>query len=111
MSEMIKNIEKEKVFNIAEAGAYVEGGVSSLTLAQKPGVGITILAFDAGEGVSSHAAPGDALVVVLEGEAIITIDGRENHVGAGDSVVMPAGIPHAVKALTKYKMLLTVVKE
>lgn len=61
--------------------------------------------------MSSHAAPGDALVVVLEGEAIITIDGRENHVGAGDSVVMPAGIPHAVKALTKYKMFLTVVKE
>lgn len=111
MSEMIKNIEKEKVFKIAEAVAYEEGGVSSLTLAQKPGVGITILAFDAGEGVSSHAAPGDALVVVLEGEAIITIDGRENHVGAGDSVVMPAGIPHAVKALTKYKMLFTVVKE
>ena len=52
MSEMIKNIEKEKVFKIAEAVAYEEGGVSSLTLAQKPGVGITILAFDAGEGVS-----------------------------------------------------------
>ena len=71
---------------------------------------MTLFAFDAGEGVSTHAAPGDALVFVLEGEAEITIDGTPHTVTGGNAIVMPAGIPHAVKAIKPFKMLLTVVK-
>lgn len=108
---MIRNVPSEKPALLKDIINIRENQIISKVLTDSEHIHMTVLAFDAGEGVSSHAAPGDALVVVLEGEAIITIDGRENHVGAGDSVVMPAGIPHAVKALTKYKMLLTVVKE
>ncbi len=111
MSKLIKNIEHAVPFEIEHVLAYEEGKVSSLTLAQMPGVGMTLLAFDAEEGISTHAAPGDALVVVLDGEADITIDGKVNRVSKGESIVLPAGIPHSVKAVTKYKMLLTVVKE
>lgn len=108
---MIRNVPSEKPVLLKDIINIRENQIISKVLTDSEHIHMTVLAFDAGEGVSSHAAPGDALVVVLEGEAIITIDGRENHVGAGDSVVMPAGISHAVKALTKYKMLLTVVKE
>ena len=91
--------------------AYEPGRVVSLTLAQQPGVGMTLFAFDAGEGVSTHAAPGDAMVYVLEGEAQITIDGAPHSVTGGSAIILPAGIPHAVAAVTPFKMLLTVVKE
>lgn len=107
---LIKNIEHCEVFELVNLVEYEAGKVSSLTLAQKPGVGITVLAFDEGEGVSTHAAPGDAMVVILDGEAMITIDGKEYRAKAGETIVMPANIPHAVKAVTKFKMLLTVVK-
>ncbi len=110
MSELIKNIEHSKGIVLADLVQYEEGKVSSLTLAQKPGVGITVFAFDANEGVSTHAAPGDAMAYILDGEAKITIDGVEHVAKAGEAIVMPSGIPHAVKAITRFKMLLTVVK-
>ena len=71
---------------------------------------MTLFAFDAGEGVSTHAAPGDAMAYILEGEAQITIDGVIHQVTGGGAIIMPAGIPHAVKAITPFKMLLTVVE-
>ncbi len=71
---------------------------------------MTLFAFDAGEGISTHAAPGDAMVYVLDGEAQITIGGAAHTVPAGSAIIMPAGIPHAVQARTPFKMLLTVVK-
>lgn len=107
---LIKNIEHGKAFEVVNLVDYEAGKVSSLTLAQKPGVGITVFAFDEGEGVSTHAAPGDAMVVILDGEAQITIAGIEHRVKAGEGIVMPANIPHAVKAITRFKMLLTLVK-
>ena len=77
MEKLIKNVEHATPFEIAEVLDYEAGQVSSLTLAQQPGVGMTLLAFDAGEGVSSHSAPGDALIVVLDGTAKITIADKE----------------------------------
>lgn len=111
MSEkLIKNIEHAVPVCLKELVAYDTGKVASMTLAQEKGVGITVFAFDAGEGVSTHTAPGDALVQILEGEAEITIDGEKHILREGEIIIMPKNIPHAVKAVTKFKMILTVVK-
>ena len=76
---------------------------------QRPEVTVTLFSFGAGEGVSTHSAPGDAIVQILEGEAKITIGGNPLIAKTGDIVVMPANIPHAVDAEQDFKMLLTVV--
>ena len=110
MEKLIKNLEHASPLALKEQVSYQDGQVVSLTLAQRPGVGMTLFAFDAGEGISTHAAPGDAMAFVLEGKAQITIDGVVNEVSEGGAIVMPTGIPHAVKAITRFKMLLTVVK-
>ncbi len=81
----------------------------SLTLVQQPSVGTTLFAFDSGEGISTHATAGEAMVYILEGKAQITIDGITHQMSAGQAIVMPAGIPHAVAAVEQFKMLLTVV--
>lgn len=110
MEKLIKNLEHAQPLPLKEQVEYETGKVVSLTLAQHPGVGMTLFAFDAGEGVSTHAAPGDAMAHILEGTAEITVDGVAHEVSQGSAIVMPAGIPHAVKAVTPFKMLLTVVK-
>lgn len=110
MNPFIKNIEQSKVMNLKGIVEYEIGKIASMTLCQNDHVGMTLFAFDAGEGVSTHAAPGDAMVVILDGEAEITIDGSPAIAKEGETIVMPAHIPHAVKAVTPFKMLLTVVK-
>ncbi len=110
MDKLIKNLEHAQPLALKEQVRYEAGKVVSLTLAQQSGVGMTLFAFDAGEGVSTHAAPGDAMAHILEGEAQITIDGVVHQVKEGGVIIMPAGIPHAVRAVTPFKMLLTVVK-
>ena len=76
MEKLIKNVEHAVPFELKELVQYETGKVVSLTLAQRPGVGITLFAFDEGEGVSTHAAPGDAMAVILDGRAEITLDGH-----------------------------------
>jgi quercetin dioxygenase-like cupin family protein len=110
MEALIQNIPHAQPVALLDQVAYESGKVVSLTLAQKPGVGITLFAFDAGEGISTHAAGGDAMAIILEGSAKITIDGVPHTLSAGETIVMPAGIPHAVEAITKFKMYLVVVK-
>lgn len=110
MEKLIKHLEHAVPLTLAEQIAYEEGQVVSLTMTQRPGVGLTLFAFEAGEGISTHAAGGDAMAHILEGEAEITIADTPHHVSAGEVIVMPAGIPHAVKAITRFKMMLTVVK-
>ena len=107
--ELIKNVEKEAVFNLAGAVPAEAGKVNSLTLSQMPGAKVTLFAIDADEGMSSHAAGGDAMVNVLEGTGEITINGVPNEVHAGESIVIPAGAPHAVRGVTAFKMLLVVI--
>ncbi len=109
-SVLIKNIDFSEVHNLADLVDYEEGRVVSRTLAQNPTLSLTLFAFDAGEGVSTHTAPGDAMVHVLDGEAVVNIDGKEMTAGAGQVVVMPANVPHSVTAVQRFKMLLTVVK-
>lgn len=108
--DLIKNLEKAVPFTVADQVQYENGKVVSLTLAQQPNAGMTLFAFDAGEAISTHAAGGDAMAFVLEGEAEITIDGNPNRVTGGHAIILPCGIPHAVKAITQFKMLLVLIK-
>ncbi|NPD31644.1 cupin domain-containing protein [Eggerthellaceae bacterium zg-1084] len=110
MSNLIKNVEHARTFELKELVALESGRVNSLSLSQTPGCKATVFAIDAGEGMSTHAAPGDALVTCLEGSVQITLEGVEHVLGPGTSLVMTAGAPHAVKALEPVKMLLIVVR-
>ena len=90
--------------------AYSAGSVVSRQLAKTTAGNLTLFAFDAGEGLSEHAAPFDAVVQVLDGEAELVIGGQAVRATAGQVVVMPANVPHAVKAPERFKMLLTMFR-
>lgn len=106
----IKNFVQNEVVEICEQITWETGKIVSKSLVQRDDLTMTLFAFDAGEGVSTHASTGDAFVVVLDGSAEITVDGVMNVAKKGQSIIMPANIPHSVKAVTPYKMLLIVVK-
>lgn len=106
---ILKNIAQEQVAPACTAGRGRGRQIVSKTLAQNDAVSITLFAFSKGDEISTHASGGDAMVLVLEGSGRFTIDGREHFCSAGESIVMPAGKPHAVYAAEDFKMLLTVV--
>ena len=89
---------------------YVAGSIVSRTIARQKGGSLTLFAFDAGQELSEHAAAFDAFVQVLDGRAEITIGGTRVLVGAGETVNMPANVPHALRANERFKMLLTMVR-
>jgi quercetin dioxygenase-like cupin family protein len=95
---------------LADLAAYVQGAVVSKTLIDKPVGTITLFAFDAGQGLSEHTAPYDAFVQVLDGRAKIRIAEKWLALEAGDGVIMPAGVPHAVQAEERFKMLLVMIR-
>lgn len=105
----IKNFPHAQVRALAQEVAAQPGQIVSRTLAQNPYVSITLFAFAEGEEISTHDSAGDAMVQVLEGTGRFTVGGEEHLVHAGEALVMPAGIPHAVFAPEAFKMLLTVV--
>lgn len=107
--KLLKNIEKSQILQMKELVVYQKGQIVSKTLVQNKAVSITLFAFDGGEEISTHASGGDAMVQVLDGTAKITIDDKEHEVSAGQTIIMPADIPHAVFGKTKMKFLLTVV--
>lgn len=110
MSEkFIKNMEHETVLKLAEQVTTLPGQVVSKTLAQNSAVSVTLFAFDKGEEISTHDSNGDAMVTVLEGTGLFTVDGKEHLVGAGEVLIMPAKKPHAVFAQEAFKMLLVVI--
>lgn len=109
--ELLKNIPFSQAVDINDLVDYEEGRVVSRTLSSKSHVNITLFAFDQGEEISAHTSPGDAMVQVLDGQALINIDGKKIDAIAGQVVVMPANLPHSVFATTRFKMLLTVVKQ
>lgn len=90
---------------------WVPGAVVSRTLAKARGGSLTLFAFDAGQELSEHTAPFDAFVQVLEGAVELVIGGAKVVASAGETVRMPAGIPHAVRAVERFKMLLAMVRE
>jgi len=108
---LIKNIPFSTPVEIIDLVDYEEGRVVSRTLSSKSHVNITLFAFDKDEEISAHTSPGDAMVQVLDGEALINIDGKKIKATKGQVVVMPANVPHSVTAQSRFKMLLTVVKQ
>ncbi|MBN8585114.1 MAG: cupin domain-containing protein [Ignavibacteria bacterium] len=107
MSELNKNSEKINLFSTAQ---YQQGAVVSKVLLKKRSGNITLFAFDKGEGLSEHTAPFDAYVHVLDGEVEVIISGNQNILQAGDAIIMPAGEPHSLKAITAFKMVLVMIK-
>ncbi len=105
----IKNIDHEKVLNLASQITAAPGQIVSKTLAQNKAVSLTLFAFSKGEEISTHDSTGDAMVHVIEGVGQFTVDGVEHICKAGDVLVMPAKKPHAVFAKEDFKMLLTVI--
>jgi quercetin dioxygenase-like cupin family protein len=100
-----------KVLDLKDLAAYQEGAVVSRMVVYKKSGTLTAFAFDQGEGLSEHTAPYDAIVQGLEGEAEITIGGNTLRLQEGQMVIMPARVPHAVKALSRFRMLLTMIHE
>lgn len=106
---MMKNYDIATVLTMKEQVAYQPGQVVSKTLAQNNAVSVTLFAFDKGEEISTHESGGDALVLCLDGEGRITVDGVEHTLHEGESILMPARHPHAVFGQERFKMLLVVV--
>lgn len=105
----LKNISKSEVLRYSELVNYHEGQIVSKTLIQNKSVSMTLFAFDLDEEISSHSSEGDAIIQVLDGKAEITIGENDYLVTAGETIVLPAQVPHAVFASERFKMLLTVV--
>ena len=104
-----KNIEQNTVLSLAGQVEAQPGQIVSRTLAQNRAVSVTLFAFAQGEEISTHDSIGDAMVTVLEGTGRFTVGGKEHFCHAGEVLVMPATVPHAVYAPEPFKMMLTVV--
>ncbi|MBC7131022.1 cupin domain-containing protein [Candidatus Bathyarchaeota archaeon] len=100
-----------KVFRLKDLVDYQEGAIVSRTLIDKKAGTVTLFAFDENQGLSEHTAPYDAMVTILEGRAEIILGGEPLNLEKGDTVIMPANVPHAVKAKGKFKMLLVMIRE
>ena len=105
---MYKNIEKQTKLSLAQQVDYQPGQVVSKTLVQNDAVSMTIFSFDKGEEISTHAAGGDAMVTVLEGKGRFTVADQVFYLDAGETLIMPKNIPHAVYGEEKFKMQLII---
>lgn len=99
--------KKEKLTDLVN---YQKGSVVSRTIIDKTAGTVTLFAFDQGQGLSEHTAPFDALVYLLEGAVEITISGKVHRLKEGETIMLPANHPHALKALSKFKMLLIMIR-
>jgi len=99
-----------RMANAAGLVSYQDGAVVSREIMKRATGSVTLFAFDEGQGLSEHTTPFDALVQVLEGEAEITVSGQPHRVQSGELILMPAQQPHALKALKRFKMMLTMIR-
>ena len=104
--EEMKNIEKGKKIKLINCLDYVEGAIVNIDLVSKDEFKVFLMAFDAGEGLKPHKAPGDALVMALEGKAKLLVGDKEIEIESGEQIVFPANVIHNVTAITRFKMLL-----
>jgi quercetin dioxygenase-like cupin family protein len=105
-----KGLPGVQVAKTAESINYQDGAVVSREIVRKSTGSVTLFAFDEGQGLSEHTAPFDALVQMLEGEAEIMISGQSHRVLGGEMILLPAGQPHALKAVKRFKMMLTMIR-
>lgn len=107
------NIEKiiKQALRLIDLTEYQKGSVVSRMVVNKKSGTVTLFAFDEGQSLSEHTAPFDALVEILDGEVEITISGKSFRAKKGEMIIMPANEPHALKAVKKFKMLLTMIRE
>jgi quercetin dioxygenase-like cupin family protein len=101
---------KSEIFSFSDSVDYAEGAIVSKTVLKKQTGNISLFAFAKGEGLSEHTAPFDALIEVVDGRGEITIGGKAYLLEKGQSIIMPASIPHSVKAVESFKMVLTMIK-
>ncbi len=108
----MKDITSNKgvAIHMNRAVDYADGAVISKTLLDKPTGTLTLFSFDEGQGLSEHTAPFDATVQVIDGTAAITIGGKVHKVSAGEMIIMPADVPHSLKADERFKMLLIMIR-
>jgi quercetin dioxygenase-like cupin family protein len=106
----MKDYQDLKVEKLVDLISYQEGSVVSRTILDKEAGTITLFSFDSGEGLSEHTAPYDAMVTLLDGKAEVKIGGNPYVLGKNDMIVMPANIPHALRAIERFKMLLVMIK-
>lgn len=105
-----KGVARAQVARLVDLAGYQEGSVVSRTIIDRKTGTVTFFAFDEGQGLSEHTAPFDALVYLLDGEAEVVISGKPFRLKGGEMVVMPANDPHALKAITRFKMILTMIR-
>jgi quercetin dioxygenase-like cupin family protein len=110
MSEQQQSEIVGRVVDLAGLVEYQPGAVVSREVVRRPVGTVTVFAFDKGQGLSEHTAPFDALVQVLDGEAEITVGGKPHRARAGEMLVMPAGVPHALSAVERFKMMLVMIR-
>lgn len=103
--------EKETVFSLENTIEYTDGGVISKQVTKSKAGNLTLFSFDKEQGLSEHKTSYDAIVQILDGEAEITINGQLFHLGKGQAIIMPANVPHSLKAIERFKMLLTMIKQ
>jgi len=108
---MEQTFKHSEIVNFANTIDYSKDGIVSKRIIQKPVGNVSLFSFDKGQQLSEHTAPFDALIQVLEGNAEIVINGNPYVLSAGQAIIMPANIPHAVNAKEQFKMLLTMIKE
>ncbi len=101
---------KAQILELADLAQYQEGSVVSRQITKAEAGNVTLFAFDAGQELSEHTAPFDALVHILDGEAEVRISGQPFQVHAGQAIILPANEPHALKATARFKMLLTMIR-
>jgi quercetin dioxygenase-like cupin family protein len=106
------DVEKSGIqtIKLVDLADYQEGSIVSRTIIDKKTGTVTFFAFDEGQGLSEHTAPFDALVYLLDGEAEVVISGKPFRLKRGEMVIMPANDPHALKAITRFKMILTMIR-
>lgn len=109
MEKLIKNIEKSQVLKLKDQVNFQDGQIVSKTLVQNDAVSLTLFAFEKDEEISTHQSEGDAMVTVLEGKGKFTVGGVEHIVSEGETLIMPAKVPHAVYGEERFKWLLACI--
>ncbi len=102
---------KSRVLTLKDLVQYQDGTVASRMIVKQKAGSITLFSFDADEGLSEHTAPFDAVVTILDGECEVWVAGKTHQMKEGETIIFPANVPHALSAITRFKMMLVMIRE